>query len=216
MYRPTIQIALIACFLSVLTGCGGPSQQYAASTAASTYFTVPISWREISFEKLTAYEKSQASGEQKAIAESVIWQIAYTPLKKLELSQVYSAESFDQPIVVARVRNLTYQEINQISYDALRNMVIPIQTWSQTPEKAPPGFSIVSDAEIYDQGVRGIRTIFTFDNEGTNLTIDQVAMVSDDRRILYLLFSRCITTCYEKNQKVIDEIVTSFSVRGKK
>lgn len=216
MYHLTIRIALVAGLLLGLTGCGQPNDLYAASKTANTYFKVPSSWNEITFEKLSAYEKRTAVGDQVATAKNVIWQVAYTPLKRLSLSQVYSVESFDEPIVVARVRNLDNDEINEISYKVLRNIIYPIETWVKTPDEAPAGFSVVDDYEIADQGVRGIRSIITFNNKGIGVTFDQVAMVSDDRRILYLLLSRCNTTCYTKNQKEIDEIVSSFSVRGKK
>ena len=216
MRRHVLKLSVLVCPVSALAGCGQQSKQYATSKAANTFFTVPNGWNEISFKKLTAYEKSRSEGTENPTEESVIRQVAYTPLTNVKLSQVYSIQPFEKPIVVARVRNLTYQEANAISYNGLREIVIPFQTWTQDPEQAPPGFSIISDSEISDQGVRGVRSIFKFESDNVSQTFDQVSMVSDDRTTLYFLLSRCTTTCYEKNQKVIDEIVKSFTVRGKK
>ena len=216
MRRRVLQISSLVCLVSALAGCGQQSKQYATSKAANTFFTVPNGWNEISYKKLTAYEKSRSDGTENPKEDSVIWQVAYTPLKNVKLSQVYSIQPFAKPLVVVRVRNLTYQEANAISYNGLREIVIPFQTWVENPDQAPPGFKVISDYEISDQGVRGIRSIFKFDSDNVSQTFDQVSMVSDDRTTLYFLLSRCTTTCYVKNQKVIDEIVKSFSVRGKK
>lgn len=216
MKRVTRQFAFTICLLLSLTSCGEQSKQYASSSAANAFFTVPNEWREISFEKLSEFEKSLSTGSQSERADSVIWQIAFTPLKKLELADVYSIQTFEEPIVFARVRTLTYQESNEISYNVLRDIVVPFQTWTQDPSQAPTGFSVISDAEVIDQGAHGIRSVFTFDDDGVNQTFDQVTMVSDDRRTLYILVSRCTTVCYQKNKNVVEDIVKSFTLRGKK
>lgn len=216
MFSARVRIGLALALVVALSGCGQQSKQYASSNKANTFFTVPNSWNKISAARLSAYEKKQLENNPNSRADSVIWQVAYTPMKKFKLSQVYALDSFKEPIVVARVRKLSIAETNNISYNVLRDIVIPYQTWTQNPNQAPPGFSIVSDYEISDQGVNGVRSIFTFDNDGKNQTLDQVAMVSDDRRTLYVFLTRCITTCYKKNKKEIDEIVKSFTVRGKK
>lgn len=216
MYSPSRRIALTLALAFSLAGCGEQSKQYASSSAANTFFTVPNEWREISFEKLSAFEKKQRADVDEEQANAVIWQVAFTPAKKFKISKVYAIEAIDEPIVVARVRELSYEEGNDISYNALREIVLPFQTWRMNPDQAPPGFSVVNDYEISDQGVNGIRSVFRFDSEGKNQTLDQVALVSNDRRKIYILLSRCVTTCYTKNQKVIDEIVKSFTVRGEK
>ncbi len=202
------------CLATLLTGCGTQSKQYAASNKAKTYFTVPNGWHEISEKALTEFEKKSTPAG--STVPTVTWQIAYTPLKNIKISQVYSIQTFDQPVVVARVRPLSNAETQSISYNNLRDILLPLQSWVTTPSAAPAGFNLINDYEIMDQGVRGVRSIYSFDRNNVNITLDQVAMVSNDRRTLYVLLSRCNSDCYTKNRKVIDGIVTSFTVKGKK
>jgi len=47
-------------------------------------------------------------------------------------------------------------------------------------------------------------------------TLNQTSLMSNDRSTLYIFVVRCATKCYTKNKKVIEEIVTSYTVQGAK
>lgn len=216
MRKLTIQVALVACLVTLLTACGEQSKQYASSKVANAYFTAPNGWREISNETLTKFERKNAEETGSDAIDTVIWQTAFTPIKNLKLAQVYSIESLAKPLVVVRVRTLKYEERQGISFDKMRSIVLPVQSWLDAPDDAPDGFKLIDDYEVVDQGVRGIRTIYTVDDDGVSQTFDQVVLVTEDKNIVYILLNRCNTECYNANQKEIDEIVTSFTVKGKK
>ena len=119
--------------------------------------------------------------------------------------------------VYVRVRALDFSEINSISYNSLRNLLVPITTWLDDPAKANPKFVLIDDYERVEKVARGIRTIYTFeDATGVSETVDQTALLSDDRSQVYILVVRAKTKYYNNHVDELLAIGDSFTVRGDK
>ena len=213
-YLIVIEVIALAIILSA---CGKPSQQYATDKADGVYFTVPLGWTKISTLAINSVEaKSTSAGAADRLA-AVHWQVAYTLDKALKAEQVLSLNTPEQPVVYVRVRSLLPDEINSVSYNSLRNLVVPITTWASGNDPTAPALSIADDAEIVEKGGRGVQTQFTFKaSDGKVQTIDQAALMSNDHSTMYIMIARCSSTCFTKHSKEIAKIMKSFTVRGPK
>jgi len=211
-----ISATVLACALLVLTGCS-QSQIYAADKASGAYVAIPKGWNKIAKSDLDKAEsKSTAEGAAEKLA-SVIWQEAYTTSPKVKAEEILSLQAPEGAAVYARVRDLNFEEINSVSYNTLRNLILPLTTWLADPTKANPKFVLIDDYERTEKVARGIRTIYTFaDAAGVSTTVDQTALISDDHSRIYILIVRAKTEYYNKHVDELLAIGDSFTVRGDK
>jgi len=208
--------AALGTLVLALTGCS-QSQIYAADKASGTYVAIPNGFHKIEKSELDRVEsKSTATGAGEKLAR-VIWQEAYTTSKLVTPAGVLSLEAPEGAIVYVRVRDLNLDEINSVSYDKLRNLILPLTTWLDNPLQANDKFVIYDDYERVEKVARGVRTIYTFgDPAGISETVDQTALVSDDRTRLYFLIIRAPSKYFDKHKKELQAIGDSFTVRGDK
>jgi hypothetical protein len=214
--RSVIAVELIALAI-ILAACGKPSQQYATDKPDGVYFTVPLGWTQIPTLAINSVEaKSTSAGAADRLA-AVHWQVAYTLDKSLKADQVLSLKTPPKPVVYVRVRSLLPDEINAVSYNTLRNLVVPITSWASGNDPTAPALSIADDAEVVEKGGRGIQTQYTFKaSDGLDQTIIQAALMSNDHSTMYIMIVRCSSTCFTAHSKEIAKIVKSFTVRGPK
>jgi hypothetical protein len=213
MRRSLIALLGIALVLG-LTGCGESSKLYPASKSEGVFFSVPTNWKALSTASLNKYEKESTEPEGAARQALVKWQIAYTTNKKLKVSEVFNLTAPSQPLVFARVRDLESSEINSVSYNTLRDVIVPVTQIIEGDDPSAPDFQILVDQEVVQKGARGVQTVYSFSIDGKEQTINQTSLMSNDRTKLYIFVVRCATECYNKNKKKIEEIVSSFTVEG--
>ena len=197
-----------------LTGCGESSKLYPASKSEGVFFSVPTNWRALSTASLNKYEKESTEPEGTARQALVKWQIAYTTNKKLKVSEVFNLTAPSQPLVFARVRDLESSEINSVSYNTLRDVIVPVTQIIAGDDPSAPDFQILVDQEVVQKGARGVQTVYSFSIDDKEQTINQTSLMSNDRTTMYIFVVRCTTECYAKNKKKIEEIVSSFTVEG--
>ena len=213
MRRPVIALLGIALVLG-LTGCGESSKLYPASKSEGVFFSVPTNWKALSTASLNKYEKESTEPEGAARQALVKWQIAYTTNKKLKVSEVFNLTAPAQPLVFARVRDLESSEINSVSYNTLRDVIVPVTSIINGDDPSAPDFQILVDQEVVQKGARGVQTVYSFSIDDKEQTINQTSLMSNDRTTMYIFVVRCTTECYAKNKKKIEEIVSSFTVEG--
>ena len=215
MRSPRILGLFITCALA-LTACGESSQIYPASKENGVYFAVPKKWNSLSYAALSKYEKSSANKQNNSRESLVRWQVAYSLDPKVKVSSVFTLKPPSSPLIFARVRDLTSEETNNFSYNSLRDVIVPITQLANGTDLGVNDFEILSDREVVEKGARGVQIIYRFTLQGDQQTFNQTALMSNDRSTLYILIGRCTTTCYKKNKKVIEKIVSSFTVQGAK
>ena len=213
MKRSLIAILGIALVLG-LTGCGESSKLYPASKSEGVFFSVPTNWKALSTASLNKYEKESTEPEGAARQALVKWQVAYTTNKKLKVSEVFNLTAPSQPLVFARVRDLENSEINSVSYNTLRDVIVPVTQIIEGDDPSAPDFQILVDQEVVQKGARGVQTVYSFSIGDKEQTINQTSLMSNDRTTMYIFVVRCTTECYAKNKKKIEEIVSSFTVEG--
>ena len=213
MRRPVIALLGIALVLG-LTGCGESSKLYPASKSEGVFFSVPTNWKALSTASLNKYERESTEPEGAARQALVKWQIAYTTNKKLKVPEVFNLTAPTQPLVFARVRDLESSEINSVSYNSLRDVIVPVTQIIAGDDPSAPDFQILVDQEVVQKGARGVQTVYSFSIDDREQTINQTSLMSNDRTTMYIFVVRCTTECYAKNKKKIEEIVSSFTVEG--
>jgi hypothetical protein len=145
----------------------------------------------------------------------VSYQVGFSKSKKTTPKEVFLLEPTDQPVLYARFRDLFPEERNAISFNTLRNIILPVTQYADGSKANDRNFQLLDDQEVTEKGGKGVNLLFSFDYNGTNETVNQSALVSNDQNKIYLLIIRCSTTCYNKNIDEINQIVKSFTVRGK-
>ena len=199
-----------------LTGCGESSKYYPSSKEDGIFFSVPKSWTELSTSALNKHEKESEDSQVGSRQKLVRWQIAYSTDPKFKVSEVFNLIAPSEPLVFARVRDLSSTEINEYSYNSLRDAIVPITKIVDGEVSGTPDFEILRDREFVQEGARGVQTNYRFSFEGVKQTFNQISLMSNDHSTLYLFVVRCESECFKKNKKEIDEIISSYTVQGAK
>jgi len=204
--------AVLLCAL-VVSSCS-TSQQYAGSKEDGAFFAIPNGWHQISNERLNKEEGKSGNQANLDRLAMVTYQVGYSPDKKVTPAQVFRLDPTEQPIIFARFRDLFPEERNSISLNSLRNVIVPVTDFQDGSIENTRNFQLLDDQEIIDKGGRGVNLTYSFDFDGVNETINQIALYSNDKNKIYLFIARCTTECFNKNQSTIQKIMNSFTVRG--
>jgi hypothetical protein len=193
-----------------LSACGSPAYTYVADSSASTYYKVPTQWHQISQKDLNA--ALQAAGGSSA----GIWSTAFDASAAPSANHNDSV-SLNKPFLFAEVGHLSSTGTNQLSYDAMRDLWLPV-TSSTRQTDASAGFPGTNFTQMRDQmisgkqGVHGVRETFKYTFGGVTDTFDEEVLTNADQTILYTLQVHCSETCYSQNQNNINTVMSSFTV----
>ena len=194
-----------------VAGCGAPQYTYVANSSQSTYFKVPNGWHKISGDAL---QKVEAEVQYPAGG----WQVAY------EAGVGATANDFlgfgsDQPFVFAEIGTLTQTGSQDLSYNALRDIFLPVT--STTRQSEPPNYPLTGFKLIRDQnltpglGVHGVRETFSYTlNGGPTDTFDEIALTNAEQTVVYFLVLHCTSSCYSSDQTAINDVMSSFTIRS--
>lgn len=201
--------ALLVAVMVAVAGCAAPQFTYVANSSAETYFKVPYGWHKIS-EAAIAKELGSNSGA---------WSAAYDAGSAPSASHAFSF-GISQPFVFALVGQLSSTESNEMSYNGLRDFILPVTSSARqtaTKNSYPlTNFHLISDSVLNPgQGIHGVRDVFDYTyTDGSVDTFDQVAFLNADSTKVYVLVIHCQTSCYSKNLSEINTVMTSFTVRS--
>jgi hypothetical protein len=195
-----------------LSGCGTPSYQYVADAAAGTYYKVPVQWHQISQKQIDAL--LQAEGGSSA----GIWSTAFDGGTGPNADHVL-AGNLAQPFAFAEVLTLNPTASNELSYNMLRDFMLPVTSTTRSQDAASGSFPLSNFQQLRDQtitgqkGVHGVRETFqyTFPGGAAN-TFDEDVLTNADQTVVYLLMVHCTNNCYTQNQNAINTVMTSFTV----
>ena len=193
-----------------LSACGSPAYTYVADSKASTYYKVPTQWHQISQKDLNA--ALQAAGSSSA----GIWSTAFDASAAPSANHNDSV-SLNKPFLFAEVGHLSSTGTNQLSYDAMRDLWLPVTSTTRQTD-ASAGFPGTNFTQLRDQmisgkqGVHGVRETFKYTFSGVTDTFDEEVLTNADQTILYTVQVHCSETCYSQNQNNINTVMSSFTV----
>ena len=205
-------LLLVALLTTIgLSGCGAPQYTYVSDASQKTFYKVPDGWHQISQKSLNA-ALSAAGGSGQGI-----WSTAFDADSSPSANH-FLAANVGKPFVFAEVGTLSPTASNELSYNMLRDFMLPV-TASTRQAEAQSGFPLTNFKQLRDdtingkQGVHGVREVFQYTfPDGVSDTFDQVALTNATQTIVYFLLVHCTNACYSMNQKSIDTVMSSFTV----
>lgn len=189
----------------VFTSCSGPEFTYVKSSEARAFFKLPSSWTLYNQDRLEAVQGGQAPRQDGA----VVWQVAFDAAPRPSLDHVLENLA-EHPTGFAAIRSLTPRERDTVSLASLRNLVIQVDRLAQQRGEDAVEFKL--NKILVEPGVHGTRDVFTVRLAEGYVTFDQTALLDPSRRLLYLFVVACEANCYERNQRVIELVVSSWTV----
>ncbi|HEY2687345.1 MAG TPA: hypothetical protein VGJ50_02830 [Streptosporangiaceae bacterium] len=202
--------ALLIAGLAV-AGCVAPEYTYVTDSSDNAYFKVPPSWRQVSQSRL---EAAQGPSSQDG---AYLWSRAYEDNTKPSIQHVFAASS--RPIAYASVVQLSASERNDMSFNSMRDLLLPVTANARKAASAAhaelAGFSLLGDQVVTNNhNYRGIREIFNYNLGATPETFDLTVMTNSDTTKLYFLLVHCTETCFASHYPQISQVVGSFTVGG--
>jgi len=195
----------------IVTGCGAPQYTYVANSNESTYFKVPHAWHQISGSALT---KIESELQYPAGA----WQVAYEAGGSPNASDFLGFGS-THPFVFAEIGSLTPAGSQDLSYNVLRDIFLPVTSTARQNE--PSGYPLTNFKQIRDQnltpgrGVHGVRETFDYTLQGGPTdTFDEIALTNAEQTVIYFLVLHCTSSCYSSDQTAINDVMSSFTIRS--
>jgi len=210
-----LSLCVVGAVVAGLNACGTPAYTYVKNSADSTYFKVPSSWQAIDQQAL---QNALGGDQSTANGEPASWMVAYDAADTPSPAHLVERDT-GLPIVYATVRKLSPQMRGQVSFDSLRDMLLPVTSAARAGQTAQA--SIFTDFTLLDEsvltpgaGIRGVHEVFRYRVQGgPPQTFDQTSYVNDDASKVYVLLVRCSTECYEQRRDEIQDVVSSFTVR---
>jgi hypothetical protein len=202
-------------------GCGAPEYEYVKNSDQQTYFKVPGSWHRVDQAALDEWVLGETGSATARLRKDLIWSVAYDAAAEPEASHVYGFMPTTEPVVWAKVERLVPSQSDVVSFDVLRDLVLPVTEGSR--KQAEAGQAALEDFELLhdevltpEDGLHGVRVVYNYRlPTGVLHTFDQTALANNDSSLIYLLFVRCSATCYSDRAAELQEIVKSFTVRSK-
>jgi hypothetical protein len=213
-------VIAVAAVLASAAACGAPQFTYVKNSGQKTYFKVPHAWHQIGTDTLDdVLSGTNPDSAAASVRQQLWWSVAYDASADPAPEHLLTNAVTEQPIVYARVSQLTEPQQNAVSLDLLRNLFLPVTADArQAAAEALPltGFELLHDEVLTPRsGLHGVRVVYDYELAfGVLHTFDLTALVNNDNSKLYLMIIRCSTSCYRERAGELDTIATSFTVRG--
>jgi hypothetical protein len=192
-----------------LSACGAPAYSYVADGSAGTYYKVPSQWHQLSQKNLNAALTAEG------LSGAGIWSTAFDGAGTPSGSD-FLAPNISKPFVFAEVGNLNSTATSEVSYNMLRDFMLPV---TSTARSQDTGFPLTDFKSLRDQmitakqGVHGVRETFQYTfPTGESDTFDEDVLTNADQTVVYFLLVHCTNSCYEQNQNAIDTVMSSFTI----
>jgi hypothetical protein len=201
---------LLVAGVAGLTACA-PSFTYSADYNDHAYFKVPYAWHQL--------KQTDVSAALKAVGwSSAGWTSAFDAGASPTADNFLSFAT-QSPFVFSEVGTLTSSASSGLSYNTLIDAFLPVSSTmrGQLPSSYPlTNFQLLGQSKLTPGlGVHGIKETYNWTYGGLiSDTFEQVALTNSTDTQFYLLVLHCSDSCFAKNQKAIDTVISSFTVRS--
>jgi hypothetical protein len=190
-----------------LLGCvDEPQYHYLKTSDMDAYFRVPRDWTLFSEGEF----KTALSGtELPPVLQRITWASGFdASTTSPSLGNLFTPAN--HPVGFSEVKVLNVLEQGRLSFDELRNYVLPLDQLLQSGDAEP--LDGLYDQPFVRGDLHGTRAIWAIEGDDGPFVYDQVAMFDPDRSRIFLLVFSCATDCYSDHRRSIDEIVSSLRV----
>lgn len=211
MSRARRWTTLLAALLGggLLYACGTSGYHYVSHASSRTYFKVPGAWKLFNQDQIIKGESASLSPQQQERSRAVQWVVAFDGDPRPSIGHVLDEHS-KYPMGFARVRTLNQDEQQTYNLAALHNEVLPLDRMAAIDGRVEP---LLDKELVKGEGLRGSRLVNNIKGDDGYLTLDQSALLNPRTHVLYVLVIGCEAQCYVDNQRQIDDIVHSWTVK---
>jgi hypothetical protein len=226
-------LVLAAAGALLLAGCSTSAFHYVKSDDYHTYFKVPNRWKLFDENTLLDPKVSGLSHDEVAQTKATTWLLAFDANPRPALHDLLQPKGY--PSGLATVQQISPQTADTVSLQTLRNLFFDIDGTSSdsSGSSGSTGTSgssggtssagaaatgqqadvLTYEAVNLDGGFHGSHLIAKLDVNGRSVTVNQIAVLDQATTKIYAIVVTCTTTCYERNQSKIEQVVNSWTVR---
>lgn len=212
---PKRAVAFLSSTLLLFAACGESDFDFVGSPDRKAYFKVPLEWQQFDRRDLLAASGLDLS---QVTQETLPWLVAFDSAPQPSADHILElGDAPDHPVVLAQARVLDFTSRDQVSLGSIRNELYPVDQLIQNDAAEIRDYEEI----VLDQGYRGIRIEFDVALGGNAeiaagnevIRVHQIGIVDPATETLYLFAIRCESHCFDENDKVIDQIVESWTVK---
>jgi hypothetical protein len=200
---------------ALITSCAPPQYTYVTDSGDSTYFKVPHYWQEVTPSSLCAELEKESGASTCPTGWSIAYEADHDP------SAVnFLADNLKQPFVFSEVEPYTSQTGAALTTEQLQDFFLPFTAEARESD-ALSGFPLTNFVQLRDATIKlnggfyGYRETYQYTfPDGNADTFDQDVLTNSAGTTIYFLVLHCTTSCYSQDQSVINDIVSSFTVRS--
>ena len=190
--------------------CGGPAYTYVKNPDSNAFFRVPHGWTLFSEDEVLDSQVQDLSPQGAEATRAAVWIAAFDGDPNASLGHVLQANS-RYPEGFAQTRPLSDQERDSFSLSSIRNALFPLDQLTATGSEQVEMLS--SEHLVQKDGFRGLHLVFNIRRGSDFLTVNQTGLIDSATEKLYLFVIGCEAHCYIRHQKLIDQIVSSWTVK---
>ncbi|MDH2424119.1 hypothetical protein [Sphaerisporangium sp. TRM90804] len=218
-----IALAAAAVIAAGAAGCGGAEFTYVMGGDGQSYFKIPASWRKVDQKALDRELFGDLTSATAQSRKQLSWTVGYDGDRTPSAGHLLDPGGSGEPFAFAMVSELTEDQRDAASLDALRNAaMLPVvveddlrERMEQTPGYPFKKFELLSDEVLPpEDGVRGVHVVYNFKVLGGPVqTFDQTAYLAADGTRVSVLLIRCPAASYRGRAEQIGGITQSFKVK---
>jgi hypothetical protein len=217
--RAPVPVLAVAGTVLAVAGCGATQFDYVGSNSDKVFFKIPPSWHPLSQGGIAAVQRTAFGLLSPAgrAGGSLVWSMAFDAASQPSASHIFAVTG--QPVVYATVQQMNAAQRNRLSFDAMRDLLIPVTPQARAAAARAPS-NLSAFVSIGDQvvtptgGVRGIEEQYQYTVNGTQEVFFQIVLTNSDTTKLYLFLLQCDLTCFARYRDQIATVVGSYTVKG--
>ena len=188
-------------------GCGSPKYHYVKSSTERTYVRVPHDWTLFDEDQLvTSLDESQEAKDQ---YKRLTWSVAFDAAPRPSPDHILSVSK--HPTGLVQVRTLLPEQRDRFSLADLRSVLL---NFDPLGDEQQADVEVLESKDIESGGLHGNELLVNIKTpEGKTVKWRQVALVDSGMRKYHVLAISCDAECYAANEKVIDQVVSSWKVK---
>lgn len=191
------------------SSCAGSGFTFASSADGQAYFRVPSGWHLFTTQEMLRAQQLRSPGA----GSEFKWVVGYDSSPRPSIEHVLSPVT-DAPVVYAFQRDLSAAERDSISLGALRNVLYGVDQGVQQGtitlisgnDNLTFGRDFFGNRYVYDIVLRSGAA-------STTVRVEQQAVLDSGVQRLYVQEVACRVDCFTANQALINQIVTSWTLK---
>ena len=199
----------------LLSACATSGYTYVRSPDSMAFFKIPSRWTLFNKEQILVAEGQSLSP---AADQTFSWLVGFDANPKPSVNHLFQGVP-TYPAVTARVQNLDPQSRDMMSLLQIRNSIFNLdQALQGNAAEILSTKDLVLRGGFYGTKIDYELTLGGIANASQPnivMRVIQVGIVNPGVHKLYLFYVRCESHCFRDNQKLIDQIVGSWTVKGR-